>query len=404
MAPVIDIIFPTNDALEEALGNKIGGTDRTQDPIFQVNEATDSIVVRYVSSERTLDVVFAEGSSKVDENIAVQFLGDEELIEGEAYDLQIYARDLAGQIGISDADGDIDGAQAEQDLIFEEDLMNPQASDFNVVTEVRNSSLDDGADKEFAELDSVVAGQSVRLMITANDAMLDDRAAIAYRKDVTLSATDSYGNQVSSVSFWGAGVKDNEDGSAALTGTSWNVGVFGGVFLSATKAGDYTIAVKELDDAGVAVVTGEADIHVDAANFAGFNIAILENNVEVDDIRGAFQLGVEPADAFGNVSVKAYKDPAEDAKIDSLDLLDSRMPEESTLRYADGVDATFSSWPVLTQLPPPIFPLPVPEGGRTFGIPEPPAGETLWIHVAVVNGNLNSEDTQSKDSKLFGDI
>ena len=45
-----------------------------------------------------------------DENIAVQFLGDEELIEGEAYDLQIYARDLAGQIGISDADGDIDGA------------------------------------------------------------------------------------------------------------------------------------------------------------------------------------------------------------------------------------------------------------------------------------------------------
>ena len=178
--------------------------------------------------------------------------------------------------------------------------------------------------------------------------------------------------------------------------------------MSATKAGDYTIAVKELDDAGVAVVTGEADIHVDAANFAGFNIAILENNVEVDDIRGAFQLGVEPADAFGNVSVKAYKDlaedAAEDAKIDSLDLLDSRMPEETTLRYADGVDATFSSWPVVTQLPPPIFPLPVPEGGRTFGIPEPPAGETLWIHVAVVNGNLNSEDTQSKDvssSKTF---
>ena len=86
------------------------------------------------------------------------------------------------------------------------------------------------------QLDSVVAGQAVRLMITANDAMLDDhRAAIAYRKDVTLSATGSYGNQVSSVSFWGAGVKDNEDGSAALAGTSWNVGVFGGVFLSADQ-------------------------------------------------------------------------------------------------------------------------------------------------------------------------
>ena len=401
-APEVTVIFPTNDALEAALGNKIGGIDRTQDPIFQVNEATDSIVVRYVSSERTLDVVFADGSSKMDENISVQFLDDAALVEGEAYDLQVYSRDLAGQIGISDADPDADGTQAEQDLIFEEGLMNPQASDFKIVSEVRDSSVDPDADdvtdadveKSFAKEDSVVAGQSVRLEITANDAMLDDRAAIAYRKDVTLSATNSYGNQVSSVSFWGAGVTDNEDGSAALAGTSWNVGVFGGVFLRATKAGDYTIAVKELDDADVAVVTGEADIHVDAANFAGFNIAILENNEPVDDIRGAFQLKVESADEFGNVSVKAYKG---EAIGDSLDLLDSRMPEETTLSYPDGIDATFSSWPVVTQLPPPIFPLPVPEGGRTFGIPEPPAGETLWIHVAVVNGNLNSDDTQSKD-------
>ena len=38
-------------------------------------------------------------------------MGDDELVEGEAYDLQIYARDLAGQVGISDADGDTDGAQ-----------------------------------------------------------------------------------------------------------------------------------------------------------------------------------------------------------------------------------------------------------------------------------------------------
>ena len=411
-APEVEIIFPTNDALEEALGNKIGGVDRTQDPIFRVNEATDSILVRYVSNERTLDVVLADGSSKKDQNIVVSFLGDEELVEGEAYDLQVYVRDLTGYVGISDSDSDSDGSQPEEDLIFEEDLANPQASDFAIVSEVRDSSVDPDADdveeadieKSFAEEDSVVAGQAMRLTITASDAMLSDRAAVAYRKDVTVIAMDSDDNAVSSASFWGTGVMDNEDGSATLDGDSWNVGVFGGVFLRATKAGDYTIAVKELDDAGVAVVTGTATAYVRAANFDGFNIAILENNAPVDDIRGAFQLGVAPADEFGNVSVKVYKDPAEDAKIDSLDLLDSRMPEETTLRYADGVDATFSSWPVLTQLPPPIFPLPVPEGGRTFGIPEAPAGETLWIHVAVVNGNLNSEDTQSKDrssSKTF---
>ena len=395
-APKVTMIFPTNDALEEALDNKIGGDDRTQDPIFQVNEATDSILVRYVSTERTLDVVLANGSDAVDENIAVQFMGDNALVEDEAYDLQIYARDLAGHVGISDADDETDGAQAEQDLVFEAGLMNPQASSFDIVTEVRT-----GADAAFAKEDSVVAGQSVRLEITAIDAMLDDRAAIAYRTGVTVSAMDSDGNMVSSASFSGTGVTDNEDGSASLDGSSWSVGVFSGVLMNATMAGDYTIAVKEMDSAGVAVVTGTADIHVDAANFVGFNISILENNQPVDDIRGAFQLSVEPADEFGNASVKAYKG---DALADTLDLLDSRMPDATTLSYDDGIDATFNAWPVLEQLPPPIFPLPVSADGRIFGFPEAPAAQTLWIHVAVVNANLHSEDMQSKDassSKTF---
>ena len=389
--PVVTVVFPTNAALEgdEALGNKIGGDDRTQDPLFKVNEATDSILVRYVSSERTLDVAVAGGSSKVNENISVQFLGDQALVDGETYDLQIYVRDLAGQVGISDADADTDGAQPEEDLIFESGLMNPQANMFDIVTKVRT-----GANNAFAKEDSVVAGQSVQLTITAGDANLNDRPAVAYRKSVMVVAMDSDGNKISSTSFSGTGVTDKKDGSAMLAGSSWTVGVFSGVLMKATTAGDLTIAVKELDANGVAVVTGTADIHVDASNFAGFNIDILENNQPVDDIRGAFQLRVKPTDKFGNVSVKAYKG---ESLADTLDLLDSRMPDDTTLSYTDGVDATFSSWPVLTQLPPPIFPLPVPLSGRTFGIPEAPAAQTLWINVAVVNGNLDSDDMASKD-------
>ena len=390
-APVVTIVFPTNKALEgdEALGNKIGGDDRTQDPLFKVNEATDSILVRYVSSERTLDVVLADGSSKVNENISVQFLGDQALVADEAYDLQIYARDLAGQVGISDADGDTDGAQPEEDLIYESGLMNPQANMFDIVTKVRT-----GANNAFAKEDSVVAGQSVQLTITAGDANLNDRPAVAYRQSVMVVAMDSDGNKVSSTSFSGTGtsVKDNGDGTATLAGTSWNVGVFSNVLVIAEKAGDLTIAVK--DDLDNPTVTGTANIHVDAANLASFNISIMENNQPVDDIRGAFQIKVVPADKFGNPSVKSYKG---DALADTLDLLDSRMPDDTTLSYGDGVNATFSSWPVLTQLPPPIFPLPVPLNGRTFGISEAPAGETLWLNVAVVNGDLMDEDEMSKD-------
>lgn len=388
-APVVTIVFPTNKALEgdAALGNKIGGDDRTQDPLFKVNEATDSILVRYVSSERTLDVAVAGGSSKVNQNISVQFMGDQELVADEAYDLQIYARDLAGQVGISDSDGDTDGAQPEEDLIYESGLMNPQANMFNIVTKVRT-----GANNAFAKEDSVVAGQSVQLTITAGDSNLNNRPAVAYRQSVMVVAMDSDGNKVSSTSFSGTGVKDNGDGTATLAGTSWSVGVFSNVLVKATMAGDLTIAVK--DDLDNPTVTGMANIHVDAANLAGFNISIMENNQPVDDIRGAFQIKVVPADMFGNSSVKSYKG---DALADTLDLLDSRMPDDTTLSYGDGINSTFSSWPVLAQLPPPIFPLPVPLNGRVFGISEAPAGETLWLNVAVVNGDLMDDDEQSKD-------
>ena len=391
-APVVTIVFPTNDALEgdEDLGNKIGGTDRTQDPLFKVNEATDSILVRYVSSERTRDFAFADGSSKVNENITAKFMGDQALVEDEAYDLQIYVRDLAGQVGISDADSDTDGAQAEQDLIYESGLMNPQANMFDIVTKVRT-----GANNAFAKEDSVVAGQSVQLTITAGDANLNDRPAVAYRQDVMVVAMDSDGNKVSSTSFSGPGksVTDNGDGTASLAGTNWSVGVFKDVIVIAEQAGDLTIAVK--DDLDNPTVTGMENIHVDAANLASFNITIMENNQPVDDIRGAFQIKVVPADKFGNPSVKSYK--GDMALADTLDLLDSRMPDDTTLSYGDGVNATFSSWPVLTQLPPPIFPLPVPLNGRTFGISEAPAGETLWLNVAVVNGDLMDDDEMSKD-------
>ena len=387
VAPEVTIVFPTNDILE-SLGNKIGGDDNTQDPIFTVNEATDSIVVRYVSSERTVNSILPDGSSKVDENIQAEFMGDDALVEDEAYDLQIYVRDLAGHIGISDSDPDTDGAQAEQDLIFESGFMNPQASEFKIVTQVRNSATED-TDMGFAKVDSVLAGQAMRLDITAMDAT-QDKAAVAYRTSgVKVVAMDSNGDPVSSVSFWGDGVDDNEDGTATLNGPGWAIGKRM-VSLMAEKAGDYTVAVKELDDAGVAQVMGTADIVVDAAEFSDFNITILENNVEVKDIRGAFQLSVMPTDKFGNVSVKAYKTAAIG---DSLDLLDSRVAKKGVL-YDNGIRVTIESFPVISAVP--TIPIRVVEGGRKFTIAEPPAADEIEFYIAVVDRNLDADDTRSE--------
>ena len=68
-----------------------------------------------------------------------------------------------------------------------------------------------------AKEDSVVAGQSVQLTITASDANLNNRAAVAYRSDVMVVAM-GFGLVTMSCLSRATGVKDNGDGTATLAG------------------------------------------------------------------------------------------------------------------------------------------------------------------------------------------
>ena len=152
--PTVKIGFPINAALTE-LDNKIGGAEQTQHPVFSIDEATDSILVRYEGGGAIKSVAGTdadEAEDKVNKNIQVKFLGDNALAQGESYNLQIYARDITGNVGVSDPDASVD-------LVFDNNLQNPQAGGFKVVSEVRDNTMDkkeQGADA-YAEMDSVVA-------------------------------------------------------------------------------------------------------------------------------------------------------------------------------------------------------------------------------------------------------
>ena len=218
-APTISKLFPNTDALPD---NKIGGPEQTQNPVFRVDEVTDSILVRYESAGGDLLSVIGTAGDllKVGENIRIPFLDDNALAGGETYNLQVYARDLVGHVGVS---------TRQDGLIFDNTLQNPQAGGFKIVSEVRDNMLaKDAVDTDevtvYAEMDSVVAGQALRLTITAIDENLEDRPAITYDKDgVEIVAMDSGGNPISEVSFWGSGVMNIGDGTATLDGR-WLVG------------------------------------------------------------------------------------------------------------------------------------------------------------------------------------
>ena len=103
-AAVISKLFPNNVDLA-AYDQKIGGPEGTQHPVFRLNEAVDSINVRYEGGGTILDVVGSDANnSTVNNNIRIKFLGDNALQQGEIYDLQVYVRDLAGHVTLSDGD------------------------------------------------------------------------------------------------------------------------------------------------------------------------------------------------------------------------------------------------------------------------------------------------------------
>ena len=284
-APGVIDLFPNNDALAD-YDNKIGGPEQTQNPIFSINEEADSILVRFEGSTPRSVAGTPDQLSMVNENIRISFIGDDALADGESYDLQVYVRDLANNVGLSDSDSEAEGAQPEIGLTFVNDLDNPDGGGFEIVSEVRDNTLakgKQGAD-DYAKMDSVVAGQALRLTIIAIDTMLtrqsgETRPAITYNKDgVKVVAMGSDGP----VSYWGSGVTDKGDGSATLDGAGWAIGTRKIFVASETAtAGTLSFAVKDMTAEGVLNFMGTKEgVVVDAADFAEILLTAWEADVD----------------------------------------------------------------------------------------------------------------------------
>lgn len=370
-AAALTKLFPNTDDLEP-YGKKIGGPEGTQHPVFRLNEAVDSILVRYEGDGGILDVAGTDAQeSVVGQNIRVKFLGDQALQDGEIYDLEVYVRDLAGHVTLSGV---------EEGLTFDNDLANPSAGGFKLSTLVRAFPLDE--DKGHVKMDSVVANQGMRLDITALDAVLsesagEDRVAITYaRAGVKVVVMDSDGNPESSAKFWGGA---SGKGTATLNDLGWSGGARS-IFFQVTKAGSYTVAVKDMSADGVVNFMKTTDIVVDAADFAQFEITAWEEGVEgpATSVWDDFDLRVVPTDAYGNASLKTFNNFAGAGKVvpvaaqDSLDILDTRVgkgapvPENamnSTKKYSH-VDVNFAT-SLIEDLP---FSWSVAQAGDTFSV------------------------------------
>ena len=387
-APKIDRLFPNTAALGE--NQKVGGAEGTQNPVFRINEAADSISVRYSGGGSYLEVTRGGSHadlSKVNENIKIAFTGDNALEEGETYDLQVYVRDHAHNVGVS---------TLEEGLTYEAGLSNPQADEFKIVSAVRNNTLakDEQDADAYTAMDSVVAGQALRLTITAHDKELDRPAATYNRADVTVVAMDSDGAMVSSVSYWGGGVTDNGDGSATLDDDGWLIGERD-VFMKTNVAmTGLSVVAKDMTSEGVLNFNGTKEgLVVDAADFAQFELSAWEDGLEVNEVWEGFDLLVVPTDRYGNPSLKSFVDKTPGTgsdKADSLSILDTRKPKTYT-----EVDVDFSAQ-LVEDLP---LVWPVGGDGQTFSLTAfDRPGKTLYIRARVDNTYLDADDLGSQNA------
>ena len=405
-APGVMDLFPNNDALAD-YDNKIGGPEQTQNPVFSINEEADSILVRFEGDRRLSVAGTVAQLSLVNENIRISFIDDDALVDGESYDLQVYVRDLAKNVGLSDSDSEADGAQPEIGLAFVNDLDNPDAGGFEIVSEVRDNTKAKGKQgaADYAKTDSVVAGQALRLTIIAIDTMLtrqsgETRPAITYNKDgVKVVAMGSDGP----VSYWGSGVTDNGDGSATLDGAGWAIGTRK-IFVASNAAGTLSFTVKDMTAAGVLNFMGTKEgVVVDAADFAKIVLTAWEADVDgpATQVWGDFDLRMVPTDQFGNPSLKTFFDqtPAT-GDADSLNILDTRLKNEDNTAqdYGDGVDIQLQATPPLGGLLNEVWG--VGSIGHSLTVTAPDrSGVSVTIQARVRSSSLDDDDARSENNR-----
>lgn len=315
-APVIGSLFPTAAAAPRDPDNNNEPTVNlaSKDPVFTIDEELDSLSVRYIeSSGDALAVVqrFGRGNSRLKTvgSLVHWPVDDAGFFEGNRYDLQVLAVDLAGNASVTDG-----GA-----LTFAGGFLNPNADVIGIA-----DVPDQGG--------RVVAGVDFTMRLSVLDTVLSriegtPVRALTYHAPVALAVIVS-GDQagaLAGVSFGGVGVTPSPSfalpaemaaagmvaRAAILEGGGWRAGRRDVSFRSARPLANAAVmAVEGLTDpvdGTWSIRTGgrlDAAVNVEAAEFSRFVVSAGDGAHPDSIVSGAFAVRVLPADAFGNASMK----------------------------------------------------------------------------------------------------
>ena len=352
-------IFPRDAALPEGKIN-----ESTRHPSLRFAEKLDSLSVRFIqdvsdSPHRLIQQVGAGQLSLVDESYTVTM--NDTLRLGSTYYFQLYVRDLAGNVHITDEDT--------LTYLSRDDFENPTADMFVVSTNV----------------DSVLAGKTnMTLTIAAVDSMQrrmnkNRGTAVTYRQNVRVSAWDGDG-LASTVVFTGGGAAKDEDGYYIVSGSGWNAGELTGVKVkSNTVIDNFSILVEDISEVNVdgrdstrVNFSGKVDsLYVDADRMEKFKVTAWEDGEEVKTVSGEFGVNVVPTDKFGNPSIK---------KVTNNPALDTRLTNAN--KFTNFSVVLSSSNPRVDGLG---SPLPMTLEGETFTLVAPDGDGELRITARVDN-------------------
>ena len=366
-------IFPRDAALPEGKIN-----ESTRHPSLRFAEKLDSLSVRFIqdvsdSPHRLIQEVGSGQLSLVKESYTVTM--NDTLRLGSTYYFQLYVRDLAGNVHITDEDT--------LTYLSRDDFENPTADMFVVSTNV----------------DSVLAGKTnMALTITAVDSMQrrmnkNRGTAVTYRKDVRVSAWDGDG-LASSVVFTGGSVAKNGDGTWTIPSDGWNAGELTGVKVkSNTVIDNFSILVEDVsvvevdgDSTTVPNFSGKVDsLYVDADQMQKFKVTAWEDGEEVKTVSGEFDVNVMPTDKFGNPSIK---------KVTGNNALDTRLTNArkftnfSVVLSANHSRASVPGAQVMTL------------GGKTFTVTAPD-GEGTGLTITAIVDNLSPTTINNAANKYL---
>jgi hypothetical protein len=386
--PSVTQQFPTQSKAPKNSGNSNKPTINaaTRNPVIRVDEALDSLSVRYVQVGANPPDIAIQGISpgnaqlaKVNADIVATV--NDSLVDGNQYTLQIVLVDKARNASVTAADT----------LTFTKNFNNPEADSFVVAV---SSGASHG--------DSVIAGQQFLLKVTAIDTGLTNSeganvSAVTYGGNSRIRA-----NGVASVVFGGVGVTDNGDGTATLDTDGWVVGTRTVFFTSGKTAQDFDVVVENITTGtdGTVVVNfdGAKDsVSVDAAEMAKFWVQAWEGGEVTTAVSGEFSVSVTATDAWGNPSTKtrSIESGATIALTDSTGLLDSRINAKYVL---DELLVELSTNEGDASVP--SGPQALGAGTSTFTAIAPNRkGEGLWVGVRTLNANADSSGHAQSNAK-----